>query len=497
MSAKKTDISQIEKYLAGELDTRAMHELERQALNDPFLMDALEGYERASKNQQANLTDLSNRLQQRVHTKRRMVLWPAIAASVLLFAGLGTWWLLRSPRIQPRPPQSSIVQSKSVTPKPAVSDSAIKQNAPQIAQTKHKFKKAHRTLKTSVVNEQVLAAVLPPADKSAAYERQKFTDTLTTPNELKEVVVIGYGAQKKVSITGAVASIKADSLTSTLSGRVAGVNVVTKNGRPGTSSRIQIRGINTQSGVEPLYIVDGKLADKISDLKQNDVASINVLKDTSATAIYGSRAANGVIIITTKKSKLDNLSEVESKQTQLIAGRILSKSGNEPLPGVAVKLAGKNTGVTTDANGRFKIQAQKGDVLDIAYVGYQNEKVKVKGHDSLQIKLNERQSALSEVVVVGYGTPREVIEEAHPTNGWQEFNKYLKENANLADGKTGVVKLTFVVNADNSLSDFKIVRSLNAQADQEAIELIKDGPSWQHNVNGQPEKVTVRIRFRK
>ena len=126
---------------------------------------------------------------------------------------------------------------------------------------------------------------------------------------LDEVVAIGYGAMKKSDLTGAVTSVKAEELTKApvsgldqaLQGRAAGVTVTTNSGQPGEAATIRIRGIGSAiGGNDPLYVVDGVITSDISFLAPNDIQSMEILKDASATAIYGSRGANGVILVTTK-----------------------------------------------------------------------------------------------------------------------------------------------------------------------------------------------------
>lgn len=128
---------------------------------------------------------------------------------------------------------------------------------------------------------------------------------------IDEVVAVGYGVQRRSDITGAVASIKSKELLKintanamdAIQGKVSGV-MVEANGAPGASPVINIRGIGTTNNSSPLFVVDGMLLSDISFLNNNDVESIEVLKDASSTAIYGSRGANGVIMITTKKGKI-------------------------------------------------------------------------------------------------------------------------------------------------------------------------------------------------
>lgn len=127
---------------------------------------------------------------------------------------------------------------------------------------------------------------------------------------LEEVVVIGYGTQKKSNLTSAVSSVNGEKLAqvasnnpvNALQGRVAGLSVSSPGGNPGQSSDVRLRGIGTFGGHQPLYVIDGVPGDPYY-LSNNDVASIEVLKDGAAASIYGSNSANGVILITTKKGK--------------------------------------------------------------------------------------------------------------------------------------------------------------------------------------------------
>lgn len=127
--------------------------------------------------------------------------------------------------------------------------------------------------------------------------------------ELEEVVVVGYGIQKKSDITGSTANVKGEELTKqpvltatqAIQGKVAGVQIIS-SGQPGSSPQIRVRGVGTAlAGTTSLYVVDGVLTDDISNINTADIVDMNILKDASSAAIYGSRGANGVIIITTKK----------------------------------------------------------------------------------------------------------------------------------------------------------------------------------------------------
>ncbi|RDC64160.1 SusC/RagA family TonB-linked outer membrane protein [Adhaeribacter pallidiroseus] len=133
----------------------------------------------------------------------------------------------------------------------------------------------------------------------------------TDANQLNEVVVVGYGSQQKRDVTGSITSVKGDELVkqssqnpvSSIQGRVAGVQI-TNAGSPGSSPQVRIRGVGSaQGGVEPLYVVDGTFVPDLSFLNPADIESMEVLKDASSASIYGVRAANGVVLVTTRKGK--------------------------------------------------------------------------------------------------------------------------------------------------------------------------------------------------
>ena len=153
------------------------------------------------------------------------------------------------------------------------------------------------------------------ATQKIVIDGRKVIDVTLTPdmaNTLNEVVVIGYGATKKSDLTGSVASMKMADIENTpttsvdqaLQGKIAGVDVMSTSGEPGAGTSIRVRGTRSiEAPNEPLIVVDGVM-DAVMDLSEinpDDIESMSILKDASSTAIYGSRGANGVVIITTRK----------------------------------------------------------------------------------------------------------------------------------------------------------------------------------------------------
>jgi TonB-dependent starch-binding outer membrane protein SusC len=145
-------------------------------------------------------------------------------------------------------------------------------------------------------------------------DKTELNISLTPSNQqLEQVIVVGYGTQRRASLTGAVSSVSSKSINElpvtsvaqALQGRVAGLTVV-NNGPPGTTPLVRIRGISSISyASDPLYVIDGFPTSNLANFDTRDIESVDVLKDASAAAIYGSRATNGVIIITTRKGKRD------------------------------------------------------------------------------------------------------------------------------------------------------------------------------------------------
>jgi len=530
VSVNKPDISQIEKYLNGELDARAMHNLERQALDDPFLADALEGYAQKKASSTTHLQDLNSRLQQRIKPEaKRLGLWItlSIAATILVFVSVGSWyWFVyqRSAQVKSTSPADNTEVAK-VMPAPVskhtpgIVQPELKPAGPQWVATKPHLRNSHtkksiltdtktNNLKSAMADSINNGALLGRTNLIVANGNDKQKSNITSGYQLSDAVVVGYGTQSKKSITGASETlVKPKSIESALNSKVAGISVTANEGTLGSSNGIQIRGMSSISkDKHPLLIVDGKPVNKIDTINPDAIASIEVLKDASATAIYGSRAANGVIIIKTK-------------ETGLINGQVISADDKVPIPGVIVKVKGTNKTVQTNAEGKFAIDADKNTELIFASVGFDTQELKPKGTDSLKVTLQADHRSLAEVAVVGYGrrsgserASRQSLDtaalskkqnkaqhdkKAHPVHGWKEFNNSIKNQAKSPDGKTGVVRLSFVVNADNTVTDIKIIKSLSAEADAKAVELVKNYRGWVAKADGDAETIKVKIRFSK
>lgn len=414
---------QIRKYLNGELDARAMHEMEKRALDDPFLADALEGFGQTAGDQQRNLDELNDRMQQRIAPKeRRIIPWMniSIAASVLLALGASIWFFNSKPALD-----KTIRIAQDIKPERAAPD----------------------TLTTPAP----VGAVTPAEDTNQVKLKQAAPKTSS-----------GKNARAATQEFAAVAANKAAPVLS----------------EPESNSAPE---------VEEIY------KPHKDSIAANEVAVMDMKKQSqSLKEVRHPDAVNALV-----QSRVDGVSVTSSKT---VTGTVIGSDGL-PITGATVKVMGRNFGVITDAKGKFTLSDVSGDqVLAVNFIGYKAKNIKINNKDSLNINLEPANSSLSEVVVTGYGAAKKddgaASAEAHPQEGWPALNDYLKKNAQLPDGSTGKVRLSFMVAADGSLSQFKIIKSLSDAADKKAIDLITNGPVWIGAADGKPKEVKVSVRFK-
>jgi len=456
---KKADISQIRKYLNGELNATAMHQLEQEALDDPFLMDALEGYEATAKDQQATLNELAGRLQERTAEKRgRVISWKiwSIAASVLIVLTIGGLWLKNSSPTPEKVRVADVVQQTKAdkTQSVPLKDTITTPNQPA---TQPEALVTQSIKPVPIVKEAIKQPVAKPNDKAVYQQEISATDNkqAATPSAT-DYASNQYKPTAPVTHEFKIGSDK-------------------KDNTPQLSEAV-VMGYTSQS-------------------KKDSLDNVIALRRSKAPKTYGSSAlpgkVDGLTVI-----PADSKSQAEASR---ITGIIISKGDGSPVIGAAIRIKGTNKSTVTDTNGKFALSASPAtsETLDIASIGFERKQISAKVGDSLRVELKDASNSLNEVVVTKKdGEPTEPIQQnAKPQTGWSSFKKYLQTNATLPDGATGNVTVSFTVGADGSLNDFKIKKSLNTVADQKAIDLIKNGPSWIGNNNHKPETVTVKVKF--
>ena len=271
---------------------------------------------------------------------------------------------------------------------------------------------------------------------------------LASIETLSELVVVGYGTQKRADVTGAIASIKSDDFNKgvftnageLLQGKLAGVNISANSGEPGAAQNVIIRGIGSlRSGTQPLYVVDGLLLDNASNgvdtnplnfLNPGDIESIDVLKDASAAAVYGSRASNGVVVITTKKGKAGKtemnfsiasaVSSMSKKIPVFSANEFRSKVVAEG--GLLEDFGGNTnwqdelsqTGVSTNAN--FSLSGASDKLSYFASLGLQDQEGILKNSNLKRYsgKLNMTQKAINDKLKIEYNLTASRTENLRP-----------------------------------------------------------------------------------
>lgn len=284
---------------------------------------------------------------------------------------------------------------------------------------------------------------------------------------LDEVVVVGYGTMKKSDITGAIASVDKEKIarqpvanvSSALQGLATGVSVTSNSGSPGSASTIRIRGVGTVNDAEPLYVVDGMPVTDINYLSASDIQSMEILKDASASAIYGSRGANGVILITTKKgavgkttvtfdaywgvSKLLNnlnvMSGPEWYDLQTEINKVKVEAGASPID---LSLVDRNTSTNwMDEISRsafmhnYSVGISGGKVDDYKYnlgINYLNQEgtIKKSEYERINVRQSSEKTIVKDLLTVGTNVS---ISKSN-SSGISEYN-----NSGLYDADYGVI----------------------------------------------------------
>jgi hypothetical protein len=450
VSKKADDISQIDKYLNEGLDAKSMHRLERQAQDDPFLMDALEGYESTGRDQQAQLNELAGRLQQRIEKKeRRIIPWRllAAAASVILVCTLGWLWLAKDHSVSTAPVAELIKPGKKG--EPVVVEAPVAEQKGAAAMPKEAPKIQKREKNTASVKVPVISqpkTTVPDQLANAPAHDTAVTDT--TP--LNEMVVMNYAAKRKKDVISSIAA------------NPAGMKK-TQPDNNGQVLRSKVEGVTTTPNTNSQY------------------TNSQMTQGTAAGYLLDKFAADNTI-----------------------KGMVIARDDHLPIPGASVYIKGTKTGVVTDAAGKFTLNADSGKTnLEVASLGYNKALVSTNNKDSLKtIELEPANQSLNEVVVTSAlglhkNSTDASITAAHPKEGWHSFSKYLTNNAASPDGNTGIVKLSITMDGRGNITGTKVIKKLSADCDKKAAGLIKNGPPWVGNSSGKPENVEIIVRFKK
>jgi outer membrane biosynthesis protein TonB len=419
------DIGVLEDYLDGKLDAKTMNRVEREALDDPFVAEALAGLSESPKRSLQSISLLQKQLHERIAEhqsvkKTSVITWQRLsiaATAAVMFVAISIMFWMRENNHQKelagRPRKVDVTISPAV---PAVEPPVV-ETAPVIASTsadqirEKEIDKAVKAAKTNTYAARIKKEVNVPVPQAA-------------PQQLNEVAIVGYGTQRKQSITGSVSSLAI---------------------------------LNTGN---------------------------------------------------------------------VLSGKVVAGDDGKPLPGVSVAMTGTHLTAVTDINGEFKINADtsiKEGKLRVNYIGFKTTELLAKANQPVNVSLAPDQSALNEIVAVGYGKgkKKEVADSdkvnnalagktagirirgigtlpnkktmiSNPVEGWDKLWVYLEQNNAFKNEKKAgqVVEVSFKIDKEGRPTDIRIEKGADDKYEQEAIRLIVNGPKWE-----KPEKSRSRMTF--
>lgn len=452
------DAELIRKYLAGELDNKAMHALEKQALDDPFLADALDGFAEHKPDQRMNLSDLHKRLELRTQGQgnagnkggqgrvfRMDTRWLAAAAVGAVIVAVLVWmW------------QDGTKDPSLALKETSVADSAI-------------------------------------------------TDTLQYYNqEEPSGLVYKSTVENKPGI-----HISSDSIS----------NIPTIIQAPSAESKqladavekIQHRNDSVALAVAPTPVAVAAAAPTLMDDRQHQYAMDSVTTKIIDIAGVTKMKEPEIPVTTGRNVTYASAGAAPAKYTgpmRTIQGRVID--GESVLSGVTVKVEGTSNGVLTDAQGRFSLSVpdtMQDLNLMATMVGYDSRKLKVRNRqNNLKIILEPNANALSDMLITGsdktnYTKNKKGYYQAPlPAEGYDSYRQYLSKNTKYpasaaAAGVKGKVKVSFRVSPDGALDDIRITRRLQPDCDAEALRVIKEGPGWTPASDGTATRVQIEVEF--
>ncbi|HTH54535.1 MAG TPA: TonB family protein [Cyclobacteriaceae bacterium] len=435
------------KYKNGELTAKEMHALEKKALNDPFLADALEGIENVSTESLAeDIADLNQKI---LKPKKTVLFTPLrIAAGVILAAA------------------SIIVFYQWPTKNESIALKKEKQSSPA---TQQKTEPANDSSKQQA----------KIADKREAKRRGEGLITRKADRKkekLKETEVGTDAVTEKATPKTEVANAKNEQQL-----EIADTQISPADKKP--------EEVKAEPKEAPVSIA----MQPTQQLATNDDAKKENISARSRKFAAKSELAGGAA------------TGAAQSGPKRITGKVTAAEDGSPLPGVNVIVAGTTQGTVTDTQGNFSLQpSNENQKLVFSFIGMETQEVSVADKDNVDVSLKQDVSQLSEVVVAGLSVKRDddaerIVHLANPVGGMRAYNKYLDKNVRypqeaLKDNIKGKVKVEFSVKIDGTLDDYKVVKSLGHGCDEEVIRLIKEGPKWSPTTeNGQPVESTVLV----
>jgi TonB family protein len=442
----------IEKYHRGLLSPKEMNELEKAALDDPFLADALEGYADVAINAEADLSELDKKLQQRIAGAKvvqmgkagRSSRWWKIAAAVIIITGLGFFTLRLSTNRKNK--EVAKVEEKKSSGKQLDAAARLSDS-----------NKSTNTEVTSNVKSQETTEEKKVAASSQKYKPQTILHT-TTDTSASDLVAADVSAP----LPSAPLNLKTEKFDTT---RNAGVV---------SSSRDDF-------GKRKMAAPQSRQAEGSSVMQEVEVSG------------YGIKRKERVM--------------KDEEKVNLFRGRVVD-ANNNPLPFANITNARDNVGTYTDVRGNFTLTSPDSTLeVQVRSVGFENNLARLKNNVGANQIILQEDKTLPEKMIsykktdsIRSHTANMTLEEPEPVDGWSNYDVYLANNISMSDdfkkkaAMGGQVRLSFEVNQYGNPTNIRVEKSLCKECDEEAIRLVKEGPKWKKK-NKKTKRVTISVPF--
>ena len=454
----------IEKYRAGKLTAAERHTLEKKALSDPFLADALEGVEEISTELfSSDVQDLNQKILD--EKKNRWLLPMRIAASVIGIAVISTIIIYSNSDNSKNLASNQVKESKdSVALKVDSVNESRKQSGDTAATTESEVKSKEEPKK---IDETLVAVLKESKPKSAKPVEEPITQTLSGAG--------GVSQSGKPTLTQVTPSEPSPVTDSIMSAGFAST----------TQPKLALAIDADDSTTEEIVITTAPVAESTPKSERSRKQS------GKRSKVATNDASSGL---------------VTSGVVRVVSGIVRDQQG-QPIPGVNVIAKGSTIGTVTNVEGKYSIEVPGADqTLVYSFIGFeaQEQPVNKLKDGNLDVKMEEDVTQLSEVVVTGYGDKRDssepVVRLAEPDGGRKAYDQYLDEKKiypqqaveNKVEGK---VTIEFTVGITGVLSDFQVTRKLGYGCDEEVIRLVKEGPKWKPSyIDNEAVESLVRIK---
>lgn len=473
-------VEDIGRYLQGKMSAKEMHDMEKAALQDPFLADAIEGYSNATFSEShKHLNEITAALQPQKEATKIVPLplknfyWWKIAAMIILVVGVGvlSWYIINSNNSADKMKELANAKENKT-----VNADSVKQLKEQSASTFGGTDTVNSTSKTDTISSTLLAQNKPESPAAIKKEYKNLERAKTVQPKLNNEL------EKK----DAVEKQKIDDSFLMTTQDTVSFNFSTQRKK---------EALEKIPSMAPVLSDSTSLSERIAHTK---VAPSNVIVLNDSAKLAGKSAGIAVAPSREKKYFYSNNNALMNN----FSGRV-TDNNNQPVPYATVSANNYQT-VTTDAKGNFRLQAPDSLLkVTVSSVGFVPETTQLKSTTANFISIEQDKNVLNDVVVTGYGIKKKQkltdTISVYPAGGWESFQAYVYKKLKKPVDTTsaaqimGNVQLQFSIDANGDPYNFSVLKSANEESASKAIEIIKDGPKWITTGRNKKGKVTIQF----